>query len=123
MRRPDTGGGVTVNIQPTTRTTPSTSRPSVGPSPKAFVKGGDSVQRVRLFAVSRLGHEPRLAALNDVNPIVPAVSHTVFCVVPTPEEEEHHPDIHLEKSASLIAMPRGGPVTYTFVVTNTGTSR
>ena len=38
------------------------------------------------------------------------------CVAPT-----HAPAIHIEKSASLIAVQApGGPVTYTFVVTNTG---
>ena len=88
---------------------------------KAFVKGGDDY--------NEYAYSPSVASdTNLISPPVggedqniPAVSHTVFCVVPTPEEPDHHPDIHLEKTASLVAVQApGGPVTYTFVVTNTG---
>jgi uncharacterized repeat protein (TIGR01451 family) len=86
----------------------------------AFIKGGDNYNQYT--------YSPAVASdTNLISPPVggdnqntPAVSHTVFCVVPPPPPERH-PDIHIEKTASLIAVNApGGPVTYTFVVTNTG---
>ena len=80
----------------------------------AFIKGGDNY--------NEYAYSPSVASdTNLISPPVggenqntPAVSHTVFCVVPTPEEPDHHPDIHIEKTASETVLTEpGGPVTYT----------